>query len=337
MTGFNAQAARTKRPLPLWVDAFQRDTQHLSADEIGVYFMLLMAMWSRESCDLDDDDNRLALVCKVTPTIWRRRYSSLMRGFFQTDSGKFFSKRLKKEARIVEQFCANQSGRKKKEKEEECEENQHGEVSGDDPRKPCGSTADISGDDPTYNLQPTRRKKEEEDARAREVQSDLQEGSEPGVSPTPQPPPVPRGVLADIRQAVGIQPHTAGPYWSDPTLAEHVEAWRSYGLSDDQIIAEAEASRKKNPDPPDGPKALDRWMEAAGKARQNAPAKGQAGRAKAEVKPPPSPAERLKYFADLVNSDKYVAPSTITNTLAHSLLDAGLVTKEKLRERGIAA
>ncbi len=39
---FNPQRARTKRPLPLWVEAFHTKTRHLSADEIGAYMMILM-------------------------------------------------------------------------------------------------------------------------------------------------------------------------------------------------------------------------------------------------------------------------------------------------------
>jgi hypothetical protein len=33
------------------------------------------------------------------------------------------------------------------------------------------------------------------------------------------------------------------------------------GLTEAKIIAEAKVSRGKNPEAPDGPKALDRWME----------------------------------------------------------------------------
>ena len=65
MSNFNAKRARTKRPFPLWVDAFQRDTQHLTADEVGAYMLILMAMWVRETCDFPDDDRRLAAVFAV--------------------------------------------------------------------------------------------------------------------------------------------------------------------------------------------------------------------------------------------------------------------------------
>lgn len=113
MTEFNAKAARIKRPLPFWVDAFQRDTQDLSTEEIGAYMLLLSAMWSRESCDLPDDDKRLARVCRVTESKWKRGLGCVMRGFLVAESGVVFSKRLRREAAYVEHSVKEQSDRKK--------------------------------------------------------------------------------------------------------------------------------------------------------------------------------------------------------------------------------
>lgn len=113
MTEFNAKAARIKRPLPFWVDAFQRDTQDLSTEEIGAYMLLLSAMWSRESCDLPDDDKRLARVCRVTESKWKRGLGDVMRGFLVAENGAVFSKRLRKEAVYVEHSVKEQSDRKK--------------------------------------------------------------------------------------------------------------------------------------------------------------------------------------------------------------------------------
>lgn len=186
------------------------------------------------------------------------------------------------------------------------------------PHQPVRASLDL-------DLDSDKKKKEEEDARGAEIP--IRESEENRVT---------TGLLEDIRQAVGIQPHAVGPYWADSALTAHVEAWRSHGLTDDQIIAEAVASRAKNPEAPDGPKALDRWMLAAAKAKRNAPAHGQPAQ-RAAVKPPPSPAERLRFFADWVNGDKPLPPSTINNTLAHSLLDAKLVTPERLKQRGVSA
>lgn len=114
---FNARSARSKRPLPLWADAFHRDTQDLSAEEVGAYILLLAAMWSRESCDLEDDDTRLSRICRVSPTLWKRRLGAKIKGFFESSDGVIWSKRLKKEAEFVELSVGKQSKRRKNKSE----------------------------------------------------------------------------------------------------------------------------------------------------------------------------------------------------------------------------
>lgn len=57
-------------------------------------------------------------------------------------------------------------------------------------------------------------------------------------------------------------------------------------------------------------------------------------------KPKPVPstkAEQLKFWAGKLNGADFVAPSAVSPQLARALMDAGLVTPEKLKERGIAA
>ena len=112
MTGFNAARSRAKRPCPLWVDAFQRDTQHLGADEVGAYMLILMAMWTRETCDFPDDDKRLAQVTRISPRLWKSRIGPVLREFFAAEDGSLISKRLRQEARYVEDYCRKQSDRK---------------------------------------------------------------------------------------------------------------------------------------------------------------------------------------------------------------------------------
>jgi uncharacterized protein YdaU (DUF1376 family) len=113
---FDARRARAKRPLPLWVDAFQRDTQHLEADEVGAYMLVLMAMWTRPECDLPDDDVRLSRVARVSVRLWRSRIGPVIRAFFTVENGALISKRLRQEATYVERQCKAQSSRKSGEK-----------------------------------------------------------------------------------------------------------------------------------------------------------------------------------------------------------------------------
>jgi len=306
---FNAKAARAKRPCPIWVDRFQTDTQHLSADEVGAYFLLLMAMWSRETCDFPDNDERLARVCRVSLRLWKSRIGAAIRLFLTTDGEVVFQKRLRKEAAFVERAVKAQSDRKVGEKSAK-------------PLKDndVDQSADYSVDSPTDDQQsyPTQlpnnpTQKEEEGARAREAD-----------------------FLILVIEAVGIDPVDVPRFWTGPQAAEHLKRWKAMGLTEAEVVAEAKASRQKNPEPPDGPKALDRWMEQAVKAKVAASAPVPAvQKAQAQPKIPMPPKQRLQFFADLINGPGHVPTSMITNTIRDALLEAGLVTPEKLRERQI--
>jgi hypothetical protein len=163
-----------------------------------------------------------------------------------------------------------------------------------------------------------KERKEEEGARAREAD-----------------------FLISVRAALGMDPSDYPPYWTGPTAEVHVERWKGFGLSEADIIAEAKASRAKNPEPPDGPKGLDRWMERAAKAKAAATAptpEGLTGKAAAAPpKAPSTPEERLAWYAGKINGAGYFAPNGASPQLCRALLDAGLVTPEKLRERGLVA
>jgi len=62
--------------------------------------------------------------------------------------------------------------------------------------------------------------------------------------------------------------------------------------------------------------------------------KRKAGR-NAPSGPPPSADETAAFYADLVNSDRFLPASTISNAMRDAMLARGLVTVERLRERGI--
>ncbi|MBS8227115.1 YdaU family protein [Vannielia litorea] len=112
MSSFNAQKARTKYALPMWVDAFVRKTLELSADEIGAYFLLLSAMWGREECSLPDDDRKLARIARATPQTWKRRIRPTIEPFFEVAEGNWKNDRLSIEAVKTEKFLKSQSARK---------------------------------------------------------------------------------------------------------------------------------------------------------------------------------------------------------------------------------
>lgn len=159
MAKFNAAQARAKRPCPLWVDAFQRDTQHLQADEVGAYMLILMAMWTRETCDFPDDDPRLARVSRVSVRLWKSRIGPIIREFLVSENGALFSKRLREEATYTERHCKAQSDRKVGEKSGKLLKTHKPTLTTD---KPSDITADTTVDQPTQ--QPNNPTEEESKA-----------------------------------------------------------------------------------------------------------------------------------------------------------------------------
>lgn len=132
MSDFDPKRARAKRPCPLWVDAFQRDTQHLNADEVGAYMLILMAMWTRPTCDLPNDPARIARVARVSKRLWDSRIGPVIMDFLVVDNGAVVSERLRKEAAYVERQVKQQSDRKSGKKPDKSLKNMGGGQSVDD-------------------------------------------------------------------------------------------------------------------------------------------------------------------------------------------------------------
>ncbi|MFU8779056.1 MAG: helix-turn-helix domain-containing protein, partial [Roseovarius sp.] len=164
--------------------------------------------------------------------------------------------------------------------------------------------------------------KEEEDAAARDADFDR--------------------FFAELLRALGFEANASLPtWWQGWPAQQHVRRWIDHlGLSVDRIIEVATETRRERPNPPDGPKALDRFMERAAQRDANAvAASGSAARTKRNRKrqnaPSASPDELAAFYAAKVNSDAYLPPSMISNAMCGEMLRRGLVTIERLRTRGV--
>ena len=161
--------------------------------------------------------------------------------------------------------------------------------------------------------------KEEEDAAAREIEFDR--------------------FFSELRSALGFAANASLPaWWQGAPARTHVRRWiDDLGLSEARIIDVATETRLDHPNPPDGPKALDRFMERA--AQRDAQAAASAGKAKrsrkAQSKPRPSPDETAAFYAAKVNSDEYLPPNMISAAMCGLMLERELVTTERLRMRGV--
>ncbi|MBU3029667.1 helix-turn-helix domain-containing protein [Paracoccus marinaquae] len=203
-----------------------------------------------------------------------------------------------------------------------CPEFGHGEDAeavSDFPAEPCPENAKsrvrISDTNPVREPL-SKPVKEEEGAQARAAISDE--------------------VFGELLAALGLTPAALPGWWQGWPPRLHVQRWRDeLGLTEAEIIAAAEASRKEHPEPPDGPKALDRAMQRAAQRKAE-----DAGRKRRKPKASPAPATKPitdlpAFYADLVNSDRYLPVSAISNTMRDAMLARGLVTAQRLRERGV--
>ena len=167
--------------------------------------------------------------------------------------------------------------------------------------------------------------KEEEDARAREAEFD--------------------DFWGKLLKALGFDPDEPLPgWWQGWPPREHVRRWIvDLRLSEAEILETAGASRQDHPEPPDGPKALDRLMQRAAQRKAQLKAasdvsKGRqdkAQRGKAASGSAPSIDELAAFYAERVKGDGYLPPSMVSMAMCQAMLERGLVTHDQLRMRGV--
>jgi DNA-binding MarR family transcriptional regulator len=147
--------------------------------------------------------------------------------------------------------------------------------------------------------------------------------------------------FSELLRVLGHDPEMGLPaWWQGWPARDHVKGWmREYGFGEERILEIAAASRRDNPDPPDGPKALDAVMLRVHRRRieraETFSAERRQKGGKVAAAPVALDRSALEFYAGLVNGAGYMAPSTIHNSLRDRLLEAGLVTRERLRERGV--
>ena len=200
----------------------------------------------------------------------------------------------------------------------------HGAISGF-PAKPSPDFAQSHLRNPETNLvrEPLSKPvKEEEDAQARDADFDR--------------------FFAELLGALGLDADKTLPAWWQGWPARlHVRRWLDdLGLTEDRIIETATETRADHPNPPDGPKALDRFMERAAQRDAQAAiatAKGQEAKRRRKREDPPrlSDDEKAAFYAKMVNADGFLPVSAINNSIRDLMLVRGLVTPERLRLRGV--
>ena len=190
--------------------------------------------------------------------------------------------------------------------------------------KPSPDFAQSHLRNPETNLvrEPLRKPvKEEEDAQARDSGFEM--------------------FFAELLRALGFAAAASLPaWWQGEPARLHVRWWiEDLGLSEDRILEVAAHTRHDHPTPPDGPKALDRFMERAAQSDAQMAATGRTHKAKCsrkgQGKSPPNTDELATFYAAKVNSDEYLPASMISNAMCEAMLARKLVTTARLRARGV--
>lgn len=163
---FCPRRARSKRPLPLWSDAFFRDTRTLETDEVGAYVLILMAMWSSKECALPDDDRKLARAAGVSTRLWKSRVGpTILPLLIKCDEG-VTQKRLREEAAYTERQVTQQRCRKTGENPDKYLKTNDVDLTAD-------NTVDKTPDEPTQQPNNPTIATDGEDARASNVPKSL--------------------------------------------------------------------------------------------------------------------------------------------------------------------
>ena len=91
--------------LPIFGDAYLADTQHLTLEEHGAYFKLLLCAWRTAACELPADDKRIATMLGISAGKWGKLRPAVMAFWTRTETG-WQQKRLTKERKFIDEKVA---------------------------------------------------------------------------------------------------------------------------------------------------------------------------------------------------------------------------------------
>ena len=93
--------------MQLYVSDYLADTAHLSASQHGAYMLLLMNYWQRGK-PLDNSNDRLAFVARLSPEEWLET-KSVLAEFFQIDGDTWSHSRIERDLQGVRERSAKAS------------------------------------------------------------------------------------------------------------------------------------------------------------------------------------------------------------------------------------
>lgn len=143
-------------------------------------------------------------------------------------------------------------------------------------------------------------------------------------------------LLEKVMRALGLDPSGRNSHWwAKETARAHVASWmEKHGLNEAEIVQVACESRKTHPSPPDGPKALDRFMERWAR-KQDGAGRSMPRRLSETSDPAATLEEQLLQLAGWITSGRYVPPSAASPSKLRELLDRGMVTEQELQSSNL--
>lgn len=82
--------------IPLFGNDYLGDTMHLTTEEHGAYFLLMIAAWRQDDCGLPYDDRKLAKIVRLPTRRWDAIKETILE-FWTVEEGRIFQPRLRKE------------------------------------------------------------------------------------------------------------------------------------------------------------------------------------------------------------------------------------------------
>lgn len=98
-----------KRPyVKFYVDDFfgSFKTQGMTTEQIGAYFLMLMAASQEQNIDLIDDDNYLGVITRLGKKF--KNHSTILKKCFESENGRIYNVKLRKVLSEYDKFVENQ-------------------------------------------------------------------------------------------------------------------------------------------------------------------------------------------------------------------------------------
>jgi uncharacterized protein YdaU (DUF1376 family) len=87
--------------MPLWIQRYLADTEHLTFEEHGAYLRLLMAMWIAPNQRIPNDDEWLARRFRCNTSVVSNLLRPIIKEFCNADAGMLMQKALQREWSVV--------------------------------------------------------------------------------------------------------------------------------------------------------------------------------------------------------------------------------------------